>query len=211
MPRAILLICLLAVVACMAAGCAPMRTYPPVEGAQEFPWPGAEPIPTMSRRAIRHERLRTNDDGPYYVNLPPGTPPEVYEKLFDLLRDTEPMMQEDDPTYHIVQVRARGLQGEVDLVYSAPDVQPRFVTLTMRRDAMDWRVTNRRVWRINVDVPAPNYGREIEEPPPPPQAPEAPENPEDGQGDDADADADDSSDGDDGGNGDEDRDGGRGS
>lgn len=166
MSRAIVLIFLAAVLAALplaASGCAPMRTYPPVEGAREFPWPGAEPIPTMARRAIRYERLRTSDDGPLYVNLPPDTPVVVYDKLFALLRDAEPMLQEDDPTYHIIQVRARGIQGEVDLVYSHPDQEPRFVTLSMKRDFMDWRVEDRRVWRIDVDVPAPNYPDTMED------------------------------------------------
>lgn len=141
----------------LAAGCAPLRTYPAVDGTRELPWPGMEPVPSMCRRAISHLRMVLRDDGPLYLNMPEGADGEVYRRVLHLLREGEPMTSPDQPAYHIIQVRARGLQGEVDVLRTEPSESPEFYTVYMERDAMDWRATDRRLWRIPTDVPPPHY------------------------------------------------------
>ena len=148
-----------------AAGCSPWSTYPPVEvsAAQKLTRPTFEPVPTVMATAIRYARSTYLEGREVAINLPRGAPAEAYDKVFAKL-DAEggggrPMTVPGEPALHIVEVRTRAMDAQVDLIYPRADGLNQFVTLTLRREVFeDWRVKSARPWRLrNVELPQPNY------------------------------------------------------
>ena len=141
------------------AGCAPFATYPPVQGMVELSGPTIEPIPTLMTESIRYAQSRYGDGAEAFaINLPPQTPPAVYETVIRRLGGGHPQLDAGEPAYHVTSVRARGLTAQVDLFYPRPDGFYEFVTISFRRDLLrGYEVQNTRLWRTDDQPPQPNY------------------------------------------------------
>jgi hypothetical protein len=141
------------------AGCAPFATYPPEQGMVELSGPTIEPIPTLMTESIRYAQSRYGDSAEEFaINLPPQTPPAVYETVIRRLGEGHPQLDADEPAYHVTSVRARGLTAQVDLFYPRADGFYEFVTISFRRDLLrGYEVQNTRFWRTDDQPPEPNY------------------------------------------------------
>jgi len=143
----------------VVTACAPIATYPPLDGAVELSDPTLEPIPTLMAESIRYAQSRYGDGaGGFAINLPPNTPNAVYETVIARLGRCHPQFDSDEPAYHVTSVRARGLKAEVDLCYPRADGFYDFVTISFRRDVLrGYEVANTRLWRTDDRPPEPNY------------------------------------------------------
>ncbi len=139
--------------------CAPMATFPPVDGSVQLGGASIEPIPTLMAESIRYAQSRYGDGaGGFAINLPPNTPAKVYETVIARLGRCHPQFDRDEPAYHVTSVRARGLKAEVDLFYPRTDGFYDFVTISFRRDVIrGYEVANTRLWRTDDRPPGPNY------------------------------------------------------
>lgn len=147
----------------MAAGvlssCAPWSTYPPVETTGRFTKPTFEPMPTVMATAIRFAQEKYVKDQNLPINLPEGTPAQAYQKVFEKLGKGEGHTDPAKKALHITQVRTRGFDAQVDLIYPRADGLHQQVTLTLRGNALfKYRVVSERPWRLrDVTPPAPSY------------------------------------------------------
>ena len=143
----------------VVTACAPIATYPPVDGAVELSSPALEPIPTLMAESIRYAQSRYGDGAAgFAINLPPNTPAAVYETVIARLGRCHPQFDADEPAYHVTSVRAMGLKAEVDLFYPRADGFYEFVTISFRRDVLSgYEVLSTRLWRIDDQPPGPNY------------------------------------------------------
>jgi len=140
------------------AGCTPWATYPNVKGMTEIGSATTPPVPTLMARAIGYVKDNKAGGADYAINLPPGVPANVYADIKERLGFGNPMISSAELAYHVTEIRLRGLNAEVDVVY--PDINAEFqlVTLYFRNSVMPgWNVVNSRQWAINVNVPGPHY------------------------------------------------------
>lgn len=137
--------------------CTPMATYPRVEGAKEFSGPMYEPVPGLMTASIRWAHATYGGDRAYAINLPEGSPSRLYDVVIRRLGAGKPQHSPDEWTYHIKQVRGRGMNGEVDLLVPKPSGGYEFLTVHLRGAIDGWSVTSTRTWRIPFEVPAPNW------------------------------------------------------
>jgi hypothetical protein len=159
------------VVVAVGNGCQQFSTYPPVElpVAARLQRPAAEPVPTIIARSVEYVRERFGVAGDLPLNLPEGVPASVYDKVFARLGGGEPMMQPGQRAIHIVQVRTRGMDAQVDLIYPRPDGPHQEVTLTLGHYVFQkWQVRSVRKWGVPVHSPPPPH---YVAPPPPPPTP----------------------------------------
>ena len=154
--------CLLAAASLLSA-CSPWQTYPKVEGSLSIGSAKTEPVPTLMAEAIRHSHdkwgNRTYSPTEPAINLPEGTPAEVYVVVTEKLGGGQPMMSTGQLAYHITEVRVRALDAEVDLMYPTADGMMREATLSFQKDIWSkFRVTAVRPWRVPVrTTPPPHY------------------------------------------------------
>jgi hypothetical protein len=143
------------------AGCSPWATYPPVEvgPATMVTRPTFEPVPTVMSLAIKYARKEYAPGQDLALNLPAGADWQTYEKVFERLDGGgRPMLQAGEAAIHIVEVRARAFEAEVDLIYPRTGGPNQPATLFMHRGFNDWEVTKTRLWQIrDVLAPAPAY------------------------------------------------------
>jgi hypothetical protein len=140
-------------------GCAPFATYPPDEGAVMRSVP-REPVPTLMASAIRHaSRTGGGPEQDFAVNLPAGTPAQVYDKVFGLLGTGRPMTYPGEPAYHVTKVRVRGTTANVDIFYPTADGAHELATytFTQERPMREYQVTSTRVWSTAEQPPPPGY------------------------------------------------------
>jgi hypothetical protein len=155
-----------------------VATYPTMEGTVDLGSPGVAPIPTLMAESIRFAHDRYNqDEGEIVINLPPKTPPHVYERVLREIGSGRVMRPEDTRAYHVETVRVRGLDGSVDLIYPRGD-EFELVTIHFRKGLFSpYRVTDTRLWRIHVDVPPAHFyatpEAQVAPPEPPPADPPA--------------------------------------
>jgi len=138
--------------------CAPFATYPPIDGAVGIDNPVYEPVPTIMADSFRyvHDRYNAGHDA-FAVNLPPGTPAKVYDKVLLKLGTGEPMTDSSQWGYHLVELRSRGLSAEADFVVPRPGAPHALVTLHLEKQFNDYSVKSAKVWNLPVSVPGPNY------------------------------------------------------
>jgi hypothetical protein len=138
-------------------GCTPWATYPRVKGMTELGSPATEPVPTLMARAVGYIKENKCEGAQYAVNLPPGVPAKVYDKVFADIGYSRPMTSEGDLAYHVTEVRLRGLNAEVDVIYPF-DGEHELTTIKFRNSVMPgWNVVDARTWNIYFTVPGPNY------------------------------------------------------
>ena len=147
--------------AMVCSGCSPWSTYPEVEvkAATKMTKPTWEPVPSVIAAAVHYARDHFTPNEDLAVNLPESTPAEVYEKVFAKLGYGRPLLNPADRAIHIREVRTRGFDGQVDLVYARADGMNQLVTITLARSVLEsWRVTDSRPWQLrNFAAPQPNY------------------------------------------------------
>lgn len=163
--------------ATILTGCTPWATYPRVEGARELSHPTVEPVPVLMTEAIRWAHATHGRGRAFSINLPAETPISVYDTVLHRLGGGKPQTEPDEWTYHLLQVRSRGLNGEVDLLYPTAREgiatgRYEFITLHLRGGVTGWSVTTSRIWRIPFDVPAPNWRQPMDRASAAPQADE---------------------------------------
>lgn len=149
---------LLATLTLTFGGCSPWATYPPVEHTQGLARPAYEPIPTLMAKSIAfaHDRYNAVDD--VVINLPEGVPAKVYEKVIRKIGRGRPMTDDDANAYTIQEIRTRGPEAQVDLVYPRSDGLHELVTLYFKNNLIDgWRIDSTRLWRIRVERPRAHY------------------------------------------------------
>ncbi len=150
------------------SGCSRWATHPPLEGTRPSGGPTAEPIPSLMADAIRFAHNRYGGHDEVIINLPEGTPAAVYEMVTDRLGSGRPMMASSERAYHVIEVRVRGLDAQVDLLSPRKDGYYHFVTISFRQDLLrGYRVASTRLWRIREEPPSPHFTSPT---PPEPQA-----------------------------------------
>ncbi|MHC4946730.1 MAG: hypothetical protein ACYTG1_00500 [Planctomycetota bacterium] len=147
----------LAALTALVAACAPFATYPPVEGSLNLSQPDFEPIPLLMAEAIIFCDERYGSAGEVVFNLPEGTPPPVYERVIRHLGEGRPMEAGDAQAYHVEEVRVRGLDAQVDVIYPRSDGVHQLVTISFRKKLRHYAVASTRLWRIHVEAPPPHY------------------------------------------------------
>jgi hypothetical protein len=144
------------------AGCTAWATYPSIEGATSIDDPQFAPIPELMADAIAYGAERypmdRGENDPLVFNLPPDTPPRVYEKVAGRLGNARPMTDEDAFAYHVKTVRVRTVEGQVDLICPRPDGHHELMEISFKqRLGKGYDVASARLWRVHVDVPEPNF------------------------------------------------------
>ncbi len=150
-------------------GCAPVATYPPDQGALDLSGPRTEPVPTLMTEAIRFAHYRYGEDGEFAINLPPGTPPQVYGWVIRRLGAGHPMQDPAEPTYHVTKVLVRGRHGFVDLFYPTEGGAYQFATISLEGDFVSgYRHVGTRLWSTGDEPPPPHFAPPDRESPPQP-------------------------------------------
>jgi hypothetical protein len=145
-----------------ATACSPAITYPPEQGVMTSSTAATEPVPTLMAEAIEFAYDRWGDGGEFAINLPPGTAPEVYDKVIQRLGGGRPMQDPDEPAYHVTRVSSQGFEATVDLFYPKPDGAHQFVTMTFHREMVGgWQHQHTRAWQTGDQPPPPAYAEAL--------------------------------------------------
>ena len=142
----------------LLASCAPYNTYPGVEHISSRHDIGYEPMSTLVVESLRYadESYGVNEE--LIINLPEGTPASIYDDIIDRLGRGRPMIDSSESALHIKEVRSRGFQGEVDVIYPTGRGQYSLATIFFDRGLInDYAVINARRWRIPTPQPTPSY------------------------------------------------------
>lgn len=140
------------------SACAPFATYPPDSRALTPKSVVNEPIPTLIVESLRYADAQYGTGENLAIDLPAGSSPRLYERVTRDLGKGHPLTAPGQPAYYVTKVRARGLDGEVDLFVPGPDDSYRYATLSFRNDPFQgWYHTETRWWRTGEQPPAPNY------------------------------------------------------
>jgi hypothetical protein len=149
---------MLGLVGLMVTACAPAITYPPEEGVLTSNAVPAEPVPLLMAKAIELTHTRHGQGDDFAVNLPPGTPPDIYDRVIRRIGAGHPMRDPDEPAYHVTRVASQGFEATVDLFYPKPDGTYGFATLSFHREVVGgWRHEHTRVWQTGDQPPPPSY------------------------------------------------------
>jgi hypothetical protein len=148
----------------LAGACAPAITYPAEEGVMSSSSAANAPVPTLMAHAIHYAYGHWGDGGPLAINLPPGTPPSVYDRVIKLLGTGHPQEDPDDPAYHVTRVSSQMSDAMVDLFFPKPDGTYQFVTLTFHLELVGgWQHRMTRAWDTGDQPPPPGYPAAVAE------------------------------------------------
>lgn len=150
-------------IACVAMGCSPIATFPPIEteAATKFADATRKPVPRIMSVIIEytHENYGWMDN--VVFNLPEGVGYEAYMLVNEKLDSAVPMTSKDQPAYHIVELRVRGFNAEADVVFPTRSGEYQMATLRLHTDPFGTKVTSDRVWAIPIhESPAPTFPKE---------------------------------------------------
>ncbi len=138
--------------------CTPLATYPASTGPVNPQAVVNEPIPTLIVETIDYAHTLHGQGSDFAINLPAGTSPRLYERVIARLGGGHPMLDPDEPAYHVTEVRSKGLMGSVDLFFPMDDGSYAFVTITFRRDLIHGYVhESTRWWDTGDQPPGPGY------------------------------------------------------
>ena len=142
----------------LQGGCAAWATYPPIDETADWSGPARQPVPTLMADAIRVTRERKGGPTDFAINLPPGTPPAVYDQVIKRLGAGHPMKDLDEPAYHVTKVMSRGFNAKVDLFYPTPKGDYTFATISLERGPHgSYRHVYTRRWQTGDQPPPPAY------------------------------------------------------
>lgn len=140
-------------------GCKAGSTYPSPNMTGTLIDPTMEPLPTLMAKAIRFAHIRYGEGSEdFAINLPEGTPHEVYSRVIRKLGGGHPQTDPAEPAYHILEIRSKRLEAEVDIIYPREGSIYELVTISLSRRLVEgWVVLSSRLWRTQVRHPGPNY------------------------------------------------------
>jgi hypothetical protein len=141
-----------------SAGCAPAATYPPTEGSTSL-GPSAPPLPELMAEAMRYAHAREGRGEPLIVNLPPNTPPDVWDEVLRRLPKATPMRDPGELAFHVRQVRKDGGKAEVDVIYRRENFNQLMTVAFEGAPFRPWRAIYNKKWRIPVETPGPTYSQ----------------------------------------------------
>jgi hypothetical protein len=168
------------ILAALLGACTPRITVPAPQGSVSMGSIATEPVPTVMAKSIQFSNEWYGTDAPPVINLPRGTPPEVYGAVIRRLGEGVPMTDPSQRAFHIESVRISGTTAEVDMIHPGTIGEYQSVTIYLD-DALfrGWQVNNSRPWRFRVTPPAPHYVArppKTEPAPPPAGTPSEPSN-----------------------------------
>lgn len=137
------------------AGCAPWSSYPPIETGGSILNPRFEPVPTLLSKSIRYVHQNYGTAGAYTFALPVGMAESLPITLANRLGSDASFTQNPAAaSYRVIQVRARGSEGEVDMTYRRADGQEQLVTVSLEKPLPlePYRVVHAKSWRIRTDL-----------------------------------------------------------
>ncbi len=141
----------------LLSACAVVVTYPP-ESQVELGGPRTEPIPTLMTEAIRVAHANYGEgETDFAINLPPGTPMEVYNDIIARLGTAHRMRDVNEPAYHVTRVQVRGLEAKIDLFYPLTGGEYQLATLSFRRKIGRFKHEGTRIWRTGEQPPLASY------------------------------------------------------
>jgi hypothetical protein len=143
-------------------GCAAWATYPPIPGAAHIGRGHHEPVPTLMATAVQNTHERHGDGDEVVFNLPPGTTQRAYEAVRARLGEhAREMRSTGEPAMHVIAVRVRTIDAEVDVIYPvgrSDAAHHRMETLKLRlRSPHGFEVTEIRRWGMRVQPPEPTW------------------------------------------------------
>lgn len=144
----------------LIVGCSAWSTYPPIEHTAGLVSPANPPVPELMADAIGYVNEQFGGGAETYaVNLPTGVPAAVYEKVFERLEGAaHPLTDPTELAYHVIQVRSRGTEGEVDVIYPRADGLHQLVTVRLGNNLFSgFTVESVKQWRVRAEPPAPAY------------------------------------------------------
>lgn len=146
----------------LIAGCSPWATYPKIDGSANIGMPTFAPIPEVMASGIwwayENRPLPPAAGEQIIFNLPDGSSPELYDKVFAQLNHNGRAMDSGDQwAYHVEEVRVRASSAEVDMYVPNAAGEHDFITVSMRHSIQGYRITDTRTWRIRRTVPGPTY------------------------------------------------------
>jgi hypothetical protein len=119
------------------------------------------PIPQLMSMSIAHVHELDGRNEEIVFNLPPDTPPRVYDRVSELLGSGRPMQEVGETAIHVIEVRVRAVQSEVDLVHLNADGEPQEMTIGYRQNLLKgFRIEFVRPWRYRVVMPPADYLRD---------------------------------------------------
>ena len=147
------------------SGCTPVATYPPVETdvALVFSDSSNEPIPTIFAESLRYAHEHFGGMDVIVFNLPKTVSGNTYELVSDKLGGAVPMQNQEQVSFHIIELRKRPFRAEADIIFPSTSGNYERATLYLTSSLIDpWKVARDRVWLVPVpELPSPNYGGEI--------------------------------------------------
>jgi len=153
-------------------GCSEWSTYPTVEVKAGTVLARSESRSVVDVMAASIEYTQDNlvKGQDLAINLPKGTPAEAYDKVIAKLGDGRVMLNDADEAIHVQEVRTRGMNAEVDLIFPRADGLNQLVTLRLERTLFEmYSVKDYKFWQLrSVATPAANY---VAPPVPPAPAP----------------------------------------
>ncbi|MEM7227361.1 MAG: hypothetical protein AAF432_00955 [Planctomycetota bacterium] len=161
--RITMLVSTLVVVSMLITGCAPVSTYPPVQGTRGVTNGHLQPLPDIMVEALRYTYEKHGDGESFVINLPQPAEPNLYERISKRLSHhvdvpIRPMTNPGEPAFTIQQVRSRGNLAHVDVVYPGESGSLESATYTMKFEFVGgYFVDHVRVWRVPVETPPANY------------------------------------------------------
>ena len=149
----------LGLAAATLSACTTLATYPSDSRAELSPEATVnEPVPKLIAAAIDYAGSTEGSVGDPAINLPDGSGMRLYEQVIGRLGRGHAQIDPDEPAYSITKVRARGLEGEVDLFIPNVDGSYSFATLTFRRNPFaEFRHTRTRWWSLAEQPPGINH------------------------------------------------------
>ncbi|MBC8309827.1 MAG: hypothetical protein H8E83_04850 [Planctomycetes bacterium] len=137
-------------------GCSSIATYPPIESKVLLapPNPANEPVPTIIGKVITYSHEHYGGMDSIVFNLPEGVNKKTYDIVSDLIENATPMSTTNELSYHIVELRVRGLSADADVLFPSASGNYGMATVRLKSSILgDWEVVNDRVWLIPVKTP----------------------------------------------------------
>ena len=147
------------VLGCMGlSACTPLATYPPDSRTLRPESVVNEPIPSLIVESIRYADGRYGTGDEFAIDLPAGSSAWLYEKITTRLGKGHVLTAPGEPAYYVTKVRARGMNGDVDIFIPDADGTYRFATLSFNHQGFrGWQHQGTRWWQTGEQPPAPNY------------------------------------------------------